>query len=63
VSDEYSNTQEEYHTPQTRAAAKKALEMSPKMLATCGHEDVLGYMANTVCKKCARAGHKKAMGK
>jgi hypothetical protein len=30
--------------------------------ATCGHEDALGYFANTVCGKCAKAGHKKALG-
>lgn len=31
--------------------------------ATCGHEDMLGYFAGTVCRDCARKGHKKAMGK
>jgi hypothetical protein len=34
-----------------------------KHLATCGHEDSLGYFAGTVCGKCSKAGHKKAMGK
>jgi hypothetical protein len=34
-----------------------------KMKATCGHEDPLGYMAGTVCGKCARKNHKKAMGR
>lgn len=34
-----------------------------KLKATCGHEDNLGYFANTVCAKCAKAGHKKAVGK
>jgi hypothetical protein len=29
--------------------------------ATCGHEDTLGYFANTVCAKCAKANHKKAV--
>ncbi len=31
--------------------------------AKCGHEDMLGYFAGTVCRDCARKGHKKAMGK
>jgi hypothetical protein len=31
--------------------------------ATCGHEDNLGYFTNTVCPKCAKANHKKAVGK
>ena len=31
--------------------------------AKCGHEDPLGYFAGTVCGKCARKNHKKAMGK
>ena len=31
--------------------------------AKCGHRDMLGYYADTVCKSCARKGHKKAMGK
>lgn len=35
----------------------------PKMIAKCGHEDSLGYFAGTVCGKCARKAHKKAMGK
>ena len=34
-----------------------------QLLATCGHEDSLGYFANTVCGKCARDGHHKAVGK
>lgn len=34
-----------------------------QLLATCGHEDSLGYFANTVCGKCARYNHKKALGK
>jgi hypothetical protein len=33
------------------------------MLANCGHEDMLGYLAGTVCGKCARANHRKALGK
>jgi hypothetical protein len=35
----------------------------PQMIAKCGHEDALGYFAGTVCGKCARKNHKKAMGK
>jgi len=31
--------------------------------AKCGHEDMLGYFANTVCGKCARKNHKQTMGK
>ena len=34
----------------------------PKV-AKCGHEDALGYFSGTVCGKCARTNHKKAMGK
>ena len=30
--------------------------------AKCGHTDLLGYFANTYCAKCARDGHKKALG-
>jgi hypothetical protein len=33
------------------------------MKAACGHEDMLGYFANTVCGACARKNHKRAMGK
>jgi hypothetical protein len=33
-----------------------------ELKATCGHEDTLGYFANTVCRQCAKNGHKKAMG-
>jgi len=29
-------------------------------LATCGHDDVLGYLSNTSCKKCADRGHKES---
>ena len=29
--------------------------------AVCGHEDALGYFANTVCSACAKANHKKAL--
>jgi len=30
-------------------------------IATCGHEDSLGYFANTVCGKCAKRNHRKAV--
>ena len=47
--------------------AKMARDMvngiAGNMTAKCGHEDMLGYFAGTVCGKCARKGHKKAMGK
>lgn len=33
------------------------------MNATCGHEDMLGYLTNNPCAKCTRANHAKAMGK
>ena len=33
------------------------------MNATCGHEDMLGYLTNNPCAKCAKANHAKAMGK
>ena len=26
--------------------------------ATCGHDDMFGYITNTVCAKCAKAGHR-----
>jgi len=32
-----------------------------ELKAKCGHEDALGYFANTVCGECAKVGHKKAM--
>lgn len=34
-----------------------------ELKATCGHVDPLGYFAGTVCGKCAKAGHAKAVGK
>lgn len=37
--------------------------MTGNMKAKCGHEDMLGYFAGTVCGKCARKNQKKAMGK
>jgi hypothetical protein len=30
--------------------------------AKCGHQDLLGYFANTYCRKCADAGHRKVTG-
>ena len=33
------------------------------MNATCGHDDILGYLTNNPCVKCAKANHAKAMGK
>ena len=33
------------------------------MNATCGHGDILGYLTNKPCAKCAKANHAKAMGK
>ena len=36
--------------------------MSGNMKAKCGHEDMLGYFSGTVCGKCARKNHRKAMG-
>lgn len=30
--------------------------------ATCGHVDLLGYFAGTCCGKCARDGHRRALG-
>ena len=33
------------------------------MIAACGHEDILGYFAGTVCRPCADKGHAKATGK
>jgi hypothetical protein len=37
-------------------------ETEETMLATCGHEDSLGYLTNNPCGKCARSNHKKAVG-
>lgn len=33
-------------------------EIVGAMLAKCGHEDALGYLADTYCKQCADNGHK-----
>lgn len=44
--------------------ARSAFETATTNLkAKCGHEDLLGYFSGTVCKNCARKGHKKATGK
>jgi hypothetical protein len=37
-------------------------EIVEALLATCGHEDSLGYLTNNPCGKCARSNHKKAVG-
>ena len=31
--------------------------------ATCGHIDLLGYLAGITCARCAREGHARAIGK
>ena len=33
------------------------------MKAKCGHTDPMGYFGGTVCMKCAKRNHKKAMGR
>lgn len=33
------------------------------LLATCGHEDLLGYFANTSCGPCAVANHRRVAGR
>jgi len=40
----------------------RSLPEESSMVAKCGHQDALGYFSNTVCGKCARKSHKKAMG-
>lgn len=37
-------------------------EIVEALLATCGHEDSLGYLTNNPCAKCVRINHKKALG-
>lgn len=46
-----------------RTTGREVKPEEPKMIAKCGHEDALGYFSGTVCNKCARKAHKKAMGK
>ena len=41
----------------------RPVPVESSMTAKCGHEDALGYFSGTVCGKCARKAHKKAMGK
>lgn len=36
---------------------------SKPLIATCGHEDSLGYFTNLPCGKCVRKAHKKAVGR
>lgn len=31
--------------------------------AKCGHPDTLGFFAGVVCAKCAKKGHRAALGK
>jgi hypothetical protein len=33
------------------------------MVATCGHDDPLGYLTGLPCAACTREAHNKAMGK
>jgi hypothetical protein len=33
------------------------------MIATCGHEDALGWLTDNPCAKCARGAHRKATGR
>ena len=37
-------------------------ELVAKKIAKCGHSDLLGYFAGTVCMECAKQGHKQATG-
>lgn len=37
-------------------------ELVDKKIAKCGHSDLLGYFAGTVCMECAKQGHKQATG-
>ena len=37
-------------------------ELVDKMIAKCGHGDIMGYFTNTPCIKCVREAHKKAVG-
>lgn len=44
--------------------AKLTGETKPiRLMARCGHEDLLGYFANTPCGKCVRKAHRKAVSK
>ena len=45
-----------------RSQGSQPVETS-HMIAKCGHPDMLGYFSGTVCGKCARKNHRKAMGK
>lgn len=37
-------------------------ELVDKMIAKCGHGDIMGYFTNTPCIKCVRESHKRAVG-
>jgi hypothetical protein len=49
--------------PSVNDAPKATYASGNPMVAACGHEDPLGHLTGTVCGKCARKNHKKAMGK
>jgi hypothetical protein len=69
VPDRANDSRRSPHTPLSKTAMKTWEnetvygDETPKMTAKCGHEDALGYFSGTVCGKCARKAHKKAMGK
>lgn len=44
--------------PQTKARRQAGLGSQK---AKCGHIDPLGYLAGTVCGKCARRNHRRAV--
>lgn len=56
-----------FNDRRAKADAKMAKDVmgnaTTNLKAKCGHEDMLGYFAGTVCGKCARKAQKKAMGK
>jgi hypothetical protein len=56
-----------FNDRRAKADAKMAKDVmanaTTNLKAKCGHEDMLGYFAGTVCGNCARKAQKKAMGK
>jgi len=42
---------------------ERTLKEMDTMKAKCGHTDPMAYLGGTVCGKCARRNHRKAMGK
>ena len=40
---------------------ERTLEVLDTMVARCGHNDPMGYLAGTVCGKCARRNHRQAV--